>query len=361
MGLILYAGSLCVLAMGRTDDLEQERGFGQQATRWISRGLVVCALLLSLLPSRPVRAQEGSARYFEETGQVIAGPFLVFFEQHGGLATFGYPLTKVFPEDGHDVQYFQRARFELHHPGGPDERIVLGALGTALHPGQPPIPASEIPPPDHAERFYFAETGHTVGFAFLRFYQQHGGVDVLGYPITEWIIEPNGRIVQYLERGKLEWYPENPLDKRVQLGMLGTIWVAQHVDARQTEPSDEGIQLRDAPTPTPQPPERSDVARLRVNLTLHEPMVGSNVEQTAYVYVADENNWDVAGAFVEVEIQYPNGEREELEFPSTNAAGVSWRTFAMRSFLPGQIVSVHATVRYGDQQAETSAVCLLWW
>jgi len=323
---------------------------------------VVCVLLaLGLVPAWPVHAQEETIRYFEETGQVIRGPFLAFFEKHGGLTTFGYPLTQVYPEDGHDVQYFQRARFELLNPGTPDEHIVLGALGTALHPGEPPIPASEIPPPDHAERFYFAETGHTVSFAFLRFFQQHGGVDVLGYPITEWIIEPNGRIVQYLERGKLEWYPENPRDRRVQLGMLGTIWVAQHVPPEYTQPSDEAILPRDAPTPTPQPLDRSEVGNLRVNLTLHEPMIGANAEQTAYVYVADEENLSVPGASVEVEVLYPNGEREVLGFPNTNAAGVSRQTFVMRSFLPGQIVSVHATVRYGDQQAETSAVCLLWW
>jgi len=351
-----------MLAMDRIDGLQKQRKLGQQAARWFMRGLVVCALLLiGLVPAWPVHAQEEALRYFEETGHVIRGPFLAFFEKHGGLGTFGYPLTTVFLEDGHEVQYFQRARFELHNKGEPGEHVVLGALGTELHPGEPPIPASEIPPPDHAERFYFAETGHTVSFAFLRFYQQHGGVDVLGYPITEWIIEPNGRIVQYLERGKLEWYPENPQDKRVQLGMLGTIGVAQHVSLEYTEPSHEGIIPRDAPTPTPQPPDRSQVGKLRVNLTLKEPMPGANAEQTVYVYVADENNRDVPGASVEVEVQYPNGEREMLEFPVTNVAGVSRHTFVMRSFLPGQIVSVHAIVHYGDQQAETSAVCLLWW
>jgi hypothetical protein len=143
--------------------------------------------------------------------------------------------------------------------------------------------------------------------------------------------------------------------------MLGTIWVAQRVDPEYTEPSDLAIIPRDAPTPTPQPPERSEVGKLRVNLTLKEPMIGSNAEQTVYVYVMDEENLVVPGASVEVEIQYPNGEREALGLPVTNAAGVSQHTFAMRSFLPGQIVGVHATVRYGDLQAGTSAVCLLWW
>jgi hypothetical protein len=347
--------------MNGMNDLQKRRVYRQPlACSWTTPGLVIL-IVLSLMPAWPVRAQSGALRYFEETGHTIEGAFLAFFETHGGLSTFGYPLTVVFDEDGHDVQYFQRARFELHDKGKPSERVVLGALGTALHEAEPPIPAADIPPPDHADRFYFAETGHTLSFAFLRFYQEHGGADLLGYPITEWILEPNGRIVQYLERGKLEWYPENPLGKRVQLGMLGTIYVTQNVDPAHTESTYVGSPPVDAPTPTPQPPERSEVGKLYVTLTLMHPMIGSNVDQTAYVYVFDEAQLDVPGASVEVEVQYPNGERDVLGFPVTDMLGRSQYTFAMYPLLPGQVVRIQATARYGNLWAETSAVCLLWW
>ena len=86
----------------------------------------------------------------------------------------------------------------------------------------------EVLPFTHPDKRYYPETGHTVAFAFLEFYEDHGGPALFGYPITEWIIETNGRIVQYFERVKLEWYPENPPGQRVQPGMLGVIYVEQY-------------------------------------------------------------------------------------------------------------------------------------
>src|SRR5699024_6069792 len=45
-------------------------------------------------PEPPVAAQEG-ARYFPETGHNVSGPFLDYWNSHGGLALFGYPLTEA--------------------------------------------------------------------------------------------------------------------------------------------------------------------------------------------------------------------------------------------------------------------------
>ncbi len=58
--------------------------------------------------------------YFSQTGHTLRGTFLDYFNQHGGLTQFGYPITEEFVEgEGTDnkplqVQYFERARFELH-------------------------------------------------------------------------------------------------------------------------------------------------------------------------------------------------------------------------------------------------------
>jgi hypothetical protein len=67
-----------------------------------------------------VQAQDGSARYFEETGLNVSGPFFHFFDAYGGASLFGYPLTRAYEEDGQFVQVFQRAKMELHEegPGG---------------------------------------------------------------------------------------------------------------------------------------------------------------------------------------------------------------------------------------------------
>ncbi len=52
---------------------------------------------------------------------------------HGGLAQFGYPLSELRIErleDGreHEVQYFERGRFELHG----NDQILLGQLGRRI-------------------------------------------------------------------------------------------------------------------------------------------------------------------------------------------------------------------------------------
>src|SRR4051794_18338148 len=55
-----------------------------------------------------------SAVYFPVTGHNVADPFLAYWRTHGALAIFGYPLTELIERDGMQVQYFERARFELH-------------------------------------------------------------------------------------------------------------------------------------------------------------------------------------------------------------------------------------------------------
>ena len=50
--------------------------------------------------------------YYEATGHAICGPFLVYWQEHGGLDIFGMPLNQPYLEGSAQVQYFQRARFE---------------------------------------------------------------------------------------------------------------------------------------------------------------------------------------------------------------------------------------------------------
>lgn len=92
------------------------------------------------------------ARFYKETSHNLSGPFLKFFDARGGLDVFGYPTSESFQRAGFTVQYFQRARFELH---GSD--VELGLLGdeylaqraAAASPSSaPPLAdASQLTPP----------------------------------------------------------------------------------------------------------------------------------------------------------------------------------------------------------------------
>jgi hypothetical protein len=83
-----------------------------------------------------------NTRYFPETRYAIANGFKAYWEQNGGLRSFGLPITpelrEINPADGREytVQYFERARFEWHpeHAGTPHE-IQLGLLGNQFLAG----------------------------------------------------------------------------------------------------------------------------------------------------------------------------------------------------------------------------------
>lgn len=71
-------------------------------------------------------------------GHEVSDQFADFWQRNGGIAIFGWPITPQRHEtlaDGllYTVQYFERARFELHpeHAGTPFE-IQLGRLGAEL-------------------------------------------------------------------------------------------------------------------------------------------------------------------------------------------------------------------------------------
>jgi hypothetical protein len=75
-------------------------------------------------------------RRFAETGYSVANPILKYFDENGGVATFGYPISARRAEkleDGktYTVQYFQKARLELHPEIAPDA-VLRGNIGVEL-------------------------------------------------------------------------------------------------------------------------------------------------------------------------------------------------------------------------------------
>jgi hypothetical protein len=160
---------------------------------------------------------------FPQTGQAVGGRFLRYWQAHGGLALFGYPLTgerQEKLEDGktYTVQYFERARFEYHPENAAPNDVLLGQFGRLLHPADPP--AAQQP-----GATFFAATGHNVGGSFLAYWQANGGLAQFGYPLSEEFTETleDGQpyTVQYFERARFEHHPENAAPNDVLLGQFG--------------------------------------------------------------------------------------------------------------------------------------------
>ena len=104
-------------------------------------------------PALPTLAQNTDEQCFQETGKCIRGAFLRYWRENGGLRQQGFPITDEMQErnapppagDGemHTVQYFQRARFELHPEfAGTENEVLLGLLGAEQVTAKygPPLP-----------------------------------------------------------------------------------------------------------------------------------------------------------------------------------------------------------------------------
>jgi hypothetical protein len=144
-------------------------------------------------------------RFFPETGYFVSGDFLAFWEAHGGLPIFGYPLGDPAPVATADgtltAQLFERARMEQPADGG---AVRLGLLGLAVRPADPPVDA-------RPGARYFPETGHNLQGPFLAYWEANGGLALFGYPVSEELQEEIAgatRTVQYFERARFEHHPE---------------------------------------------------------------------------------------------------------------------------------------------------------
>jgi len=86
--------------------------------------LSAVVLLVSLLG--PVGARQGQTtsqpsdpRFFSQTGyRTDTDAFWNFFQQRGGVRTFGYPVSRTFMLDGFQIQIFQREIMQLQPDGG---------------------------------------------------------------------------------------------------------------------------------------------------------------------------------------------------------------------------------------------------
>ena len=91
--------------------------------------------------------------------------------------------------------------------------LLIGERGGAIY-------ADEAPP-----RACFAETGQCVGGRFLEYWQANGGLARNGFPLSgersEVLEDGNAYQVQYFERVRLEYHPENPPPFDVLLGQFG--------------------------------------------------------------------------------------------------------------------------------------------
>lgn len=186
---------------------------------------LLALLVLGLLVPVGSAAAQTSQRCFPETGQCISGAIRQYWERNGGLPVFGYPTTALQTQTVENwsgpVQWFERDRLEDHSAEGIG--VLAGRLGAERlqQQGRPWQYGNEQPA---AGCSYFQQTGYNACGGFLSYWQRNGGLERFGYPITGVIRETIGSLsydVQYFERRRMEYHPENKAPYDVLLGLLG--------------------------------------------------------------------------------------------------------------------------------------------
>jgi len=210
---------------------------------------MIGAMALAAFPktSAAAPAQQNGSRTFPQTHQTVSGRFLQVWQ--GGRSDAdaiyinGLPITDYHDEvsftDGniYKTQWFERARFESHPKNAQPYDVLLGLLGTFVAEGRKDQPFQGIDNPGPGKN-YVPETRHTVGDdstggqAIAKFWKAKGGVPQFGYPLSQPFQEVTREtdpkvagksfLVQYFERQRFEYHPENagtPFE--VLLGRLG--------------------------------------------------------------------------------------------------------------------------------------------
>lgn len=140
-----------------------------------------------------------------------------------GPDILGLPISPIITRDGMRYQYTERMRLETPVTGnGP---VQLARIGAILASGRDfkPLDSSSVSP----DARYFPDTKHSLAYGFRAYWEQHGGVNYFGLPISEEFQERNpadGKmyVVQYFERAKFELHPEFAnTPNEIQLGLLG--------------------------------------------------------------------------------------------------------------------------------------------
>ncbi len=213
----------------------------KKALRGRSLLLLVMSSALIFVSSPLTLHAQSNEKCFTETGQCMGGRILEFWQQNGGLSVFGYPIGAQHSEviEGQEVQAqrFERNRLELHPEKARPYDVLLGRLGLDRLVAQGRDWNSFPKGQRKKGCLFFEETGHSLCSPFLSMWQAKGlefdgrrgksyleNLALFGLPLSEPQTETMAGqqyTVQWFERARFEYHPENQQAYKVLLGLLG--------------------------------------------------------------------------------------------------------------------------------------------
>ena len=313
------------------------------AAKQFSALLLILTILL--LPSHRVEAQAvEKVQYFPETGHNVRGEFLQFYKKAANpKLVYGYPITEQFTSrDGKVVQYFQRARFEASTDSGKPS-VRLSPLGKMTY-----VSGSQTLSIDNPAACRLFQSGFPVCFAFLEFFDAHGGTAQFGNPLSPFVIQEN-LIVQYFEKARFEWRADRPEGQRVVLTELGRLYFNQL--------GEDPAQLNSLP---PLDATIGSILSIHAQAFVGDAITPSSGQQTVSILVQSQTNQPVSGARGKVTVRFPNGHSTDYFF-TTNASGLGRITFEFENLQKGELVPIDIVVTYQGLSTKTTTSFRIWY
>jgi hypothetical protein len=315
--------------------------------RKLTLSVIACFLLLGMLilPGS-VAGQSSSSVYIPETGHWIWGEFLTMYNSVSDpLLYFGYPITDDFidPVTNEHVQYFQKVRFDLKDTStGP--KVTLAPLGRLLHEDGAQLADVAADGPT-CRRF---DSGFSVCYAFLQFYDANKGETYFGQPVSALEVI-DGRYVQYFEYARMEWWPEREAGQRVILTDLGKVYFDKVVANPELLKSNASTNIA------------GQLLNPVVRVFAQKALIGIGEQQTVYIVVQDQYLRAIPQAQVGVTVTLPDGTNQFFRLAETNEYGVSQFSFTVPNLDVRSVVEIKTEVTVRGESASGNGWFRIWW
>lgn len=307
----------------------------------LKQRVLVIIVLLSLLAISSVQAQDSDSTFFNETKHNVDGAFWTYYQSVPWASTlFGFPITEAYTtKDGVYVQYFQRARFELR-----GQQVTVSPLGELTYRA-----GAQLNINNPLACRVFSQTGYSVCFAFLEYFDEYGGLDQFGTPISPFEYQ-DGKIVQYFKNARFEWRPTNPNGQHVVLTDVGSI----HFQMAGEDPTRlEAVRPLDA-----------TIKPLVLNLNVHafpwKAVTGADDTQRLFVIVQDQTKTPVGGATGMVVVSWPSGDNTNFTF-TTDQNGIASINFNIRDQPEGGLVEIRVWVKHDELDSDITTSFRIWY
>ncbi len=310
--------------------------------------IILITLIIGLgATALPAGAQVGDSLYFPQTGHNVEEEFLLFYlSEPDANLVYGFPITEQFldPLTDRIVQYFQNARFELYPNNPPGQRVALTMLGSILR-----IPGDARDVTQLTSNCYQdAGWQYAVCSSFLTFYQDHGGEQQFGKPVSG-LEYYQGRLVQFFEYARFVYAPDNPKGANITLAPLGLAYFYL------IEPNHELLE------PIRNQIYNQSISQIRARAFTEKAITRNGSNQTVDIIVVDQNNAPITGALVYVTMIYPDEKiAPPIDSSATNEYGFVKISFPIRSIQVG-IAQLFIRVTYNELSTLTITSFRIWY